>query len=171
MGHEVGASTRGGLAGSPPPDPSARPADRGFTLLELVVTLFVLGLATAIVVPAIGRGTEGIRVRAEVAGFSAFLRRAREESVTTRTDLAVTVDPAARLVLEETADNQVRARHPLPERITIEADPPAALTVYFSPLGFSTGGTFHVSGAGGVVYRVSVDPLTGRVLSRREPTR
>ena len=181
MGHEVDpestrsrASTRGGLATSPPWDPSARPvgggaADRGFTLLELIVTL--LALATAIVVPAIGRGTEGIRVRAEVAGFSAFLRRAREESVTTRTDLAVTVDPAARLVREETADNQVRARHVLPERITIEADPPAALTVYFSPLGFSTGGAFRVGGAGGVVYRVSVDPLTGRVQSRREPTR
>jgi prepilin-type N-terminal cleavage/methylation domain-containing protein len=183
MGHEVDreptrarASTRSGLATSPPPDPSARPAgggpaDRGFTLLELIVTLFVLALATAIVVPSIGRSTEGIRVRAEVAGFSAFLRRAREESVTTRTDLAVTVDPVARLVLEETADNQVRARHPLPERITIEADPPAALTVYFSPLGFSTGGTFRVGGPTGIVYRVSVDPLTGRVQSRREPTR
>jgi len=183
MGHEVDraptrsrVSTRGGLATSPPWNPSARPVgggalDRGFTLLELIVTVFVLALATAIVVPAIGRGTEGIRVRAEVAGFSAFLRRAREESVTTRTDLAVTVDPAARLVLEETADNQVRARHLLPERITIEADPPAALTVYFSPLGFSTGGAFRVGGAGGVVYRVSVDPLTGRVQSRREPTR
>jgi len=43
--------------------------------------------------------------------------------------------------------------------------------VYFSPLGFSTGGAFRVGGAGGVVYRVSVDPLTGRVQSRREPTR
>jgi prepilin-type N-terminal cleavage/methylation domain-containing protein len=182
MGHEVDreparspTSTPRGRATSPP-DPWARPAgggpaDRGFTLLELIVTLFVLALATAVVVPSIGRGTEGIRVRAEVAGFSAFLRRAREESVTTRTDLSVTVDPVARLVLEETADNEIRARHPLPERITIEADPPAALTVYFSPLGFSTGGTFRVGSPGGVVYRVSVDPLTGRVLSRREPTR
>jgi len=144
---------------------------RGFTLLELIVTLFVIALATAIVMPAIGRGTEGLRVRAEVAGFSAFLRGAREQAVTTRQDLLVTVDPTARLVIEETADNQVRARHSLPDGISIEADPPGALTVRFSPEGFSTGGAFRVASEGGVAYRVTLDPLTGRVRSRREPTR
>lgn len=144
---------------------------RGFTLLELIVTLFVIALATAIVMPAIGRGTEGLRVRAEVARFSAFLRAAREQAVTTRADLVVTVDPTTRLVIEETADNQVRTRHSLPDGISIEADPPAALTVRFSPEGFSTGGAFRVASERGVAYRVTVDPLTGRVLSRREPTR
>ena len=143
--------------------------ERGFTLLELIVTLFVIALATAIVMPAVGRGTEGLRVRAEVAGFSAFLRGAREQAVTTRADLLVTVDPTARLVVEASADDQVRARHSLPEGISIEADPPTALTVRFSPEGFSTGGTFRIASAHGVAYRVTVDSLTGRVRSRREP--
>jgi general secretion pathway protein H len=151
---------------------AARPAPGGFTLLEVIVTLFVIGLATAVIVPAIGRGTEGLRVRAAVAGVSALLRRAREEAVTTRADLAVVVDPSSRVVIEQTASNQVRARYPLPERVRIEVDPPAALTVQFTSQGFSTGGTFRVVAASGAVaYRVTVDPLTGRVRGRREPVR
>jgi prepilin-type N-terminal cleavage/methylation domain-containing protein len=185
MGHlQIGGSGGGVAHGAPrtleraaaaPSVPRARPAPsiaRGFTLLEVIITLFVIGLAAAVVVPAIGRGTEGLRVRAAVAGVSALLRRAREEAVTTRADLAVVVDPAARVVTEQTADNQVRARYPLPERVTIEAEPPAALTVQFSAQGFSTGGTFRVAAANGTLaYRVTVDPLTGRVLGRREPAR
>lgn len=148
--------------------PRPRLAQHGFTLLELVVTLFVIALATAVVMPAIGRGTEGLRVRAEVAGFSAFLRRAREQAITTREERAVTVDPVARVVLDEAA-GQVRARRPLHDRMTIEGDPPAALTVRFSPQGSSTGGAFRLTGGNGVAYRVTVDPLTGRVTNRREP--
>ncbi len=142
--------------------------ERGFTLLELVVTLFVIGLATAVVMPAIGRGTEALRVRAEVAGFSAFLRRAREQAITTREERAVTVDPAARVVIDEAGNHLVRARRPLADRITIEADPPPALTVRFSPEGVSTGGSFRLAGSNGVAYRVTIDAVTGRVTSRRE---
>jgi prepilin-type N-terminal cleavage/methylation domain-containing protein len=54
--------------------------ERGFTLLELIVTLIVIALAVGLAVPAIGRSTESLRVRAEVAGFSAMLRHARERS-------------------------------------------------------------------------------------------
>jgi general secretion pathway protein H len=147
---------------------SPRRAQQGFTLLELVVTLFVLALATAVVVPAIGRGTEGLRVRAEVAGFSAFLRRAREQAITVREERAVTVDPAARVIVDE-AGRQIRARRLLADRMTVEADPPEALTVRFSPQGLSSGGAFRLAGGNGVAYRITVDPLTGRVTSRREP--
>src|SRR5205807_1038286 len=49
---------------------------RGFTLIELIVTLLVVAVAIGLVAPAIGRSTEGVRARAEVAGFSATLRRA-----------------------------------------------------------------------------------------------
>ncbi len=147
--------------------PRPRLAPDGFTLLELIVTLFVLALATAIVLPAIGRGTEGLRVRAEVAGFSAFLRRAREQAITAREERAVTVDPAAREIVDE-AGGEVRARRVLPERMSVEADPPTALTVRFSPQGLSSGGAFRLAGDNGIAYRISVNALTGRVTSRRE---
>ena len=61
---------------------------RGFTLIELIVTLLVVAVAIGLVAPAIGRSTEGVRARAEVAGFSATLRHAREQAITTRQTLA-----------------------------------------------------------------------------------
>ena len=53
------------------------PRTAGFTLLELIITLAILAVVMALVTPAIGRSTEAMRMRAEVAGFAALLRHAR----------------------------------------------------------------------------------------------
>jgi len=120
-------------------------------------------------VPTIGRSTESVRVRAEVAGFSAMLRHARERAIVTRTPQAVVIDPAARRVrrLAGGPEGEVRESRPLSERLTVEADPPPALTVRFEPQGGSSGGDFRLA-SGAIVYRVTVDALTGRVRSARQ---
>ena len=142
---------------------------RGFTLLELVITLLVIALAVGLTVPAIGRSTESLRVRAEVAGFSAMLRHARERAIVTRTPQAVVIDPAAHRVSRRAGgpEGEVRETRPLSERLTVAAEPPPALTVRFEPQGGSSGGDFRLA-SGGVVYRVTVDALTGRVRSARQ---
>lgn len=140
---------------------------RGFTLLELIVTLFVLALAVGLAVPAVGRGTEGLRVRAEVAGFSAALRHAREQAITTRRPHVVAVDPTEHRLTIAVEGGDVRHTRALPARLRVEANPPPALSVRFEPPGHSTGGDFRLTG-GGVSYRVTVDAITGRVRSRRE---
>ncbi len=134
---------------------------RGFTLLELLVTLMVLALAITIVTPGIGRMSETIRARAEVARFSALLRHAREQAITTRRSHAMVVDPPAHRVTIVSGD-EVRVTRTLPEHLTVEAEPPPALTVRFEPHGTSNGGAFRVT-SGAARYRVTVDPLTGRV--------
>jgi type II secretion system protein H len=142
---------------------------RGFTLLELIVTLLVVALAVGLAIPAIGRSTETIRVRAEVAGFSAMLRHARERAIVTRRAQAVVIDPLQRRVSRRAGgpDGEVRETRTLPERLTVEATPPPALTVRFEPQGGSNGGDFRLA-SGDIVYRVTVDALTGRVRSARQ---
>jgi prepilin-type N-terminal cleavage/methylation domain-containing protein len=142
---------------------------RGFTLLELVVTLSVLALAVGLAIPTIARSTDAIRVRADVAGFSALLRHARERAIVTRTSQAVVVDPAGRRInlVAGGPGGDVRESRALPARLTVEADPPPALVVRFEPQGGSSGGDFRLSSSG-VVYRVTVDALTGRVRSSRQ---
>src|SRR5262249_58061408 len=81
-------------AGSP--SPRANLVKRGFTLIELAVTLLVLTLASAFVAPAIGRGLDTLRARAEVTGFAGFLRAAREQAVTRGELPEVRVDPESR---------------------------------------------------------------------------
>ena len=94
---------------------------RGFTLLELLVTLFLVALALALVAPALGRTSDTVRARAEVAGFSAVLRHAREQAITTRQAHTVVVDPAAHRLTITTGDDEVRRTRALPTRLVVEA--------------------------------------------------
>ena len=135
---------------------------RGFTLLELIVTLFVIALAVAIVVPSVGRATDTFRGRSEVARFSAMFRYARDQAITTRRGYAVVIDPGARRASLVAAPDEVRQTRALPPDLEIEANPPQALTVRFDPEGVSSGGDFRLT-SGRARYRVTVDPLTGRV--------
>jgi general secretion pathway protein H len=137
----------------------------GFTLLELIVTLFLMGLAAAVVGPAIGRGVETVQARADVAGFLAMFRHAREQAITTQHAFSVVVDPIGHRVTLLT-EEEVRSVRALPARVTVEADPPPALTVKFEPQGLSTGGDFRFT-SGTVQYRVTIDAITGRVRSAR----
>jgi len=145
-----------------------RGASRGFTLLELIVTLFIIVLTIGLAVPLVSRSSGAIRARADVAGFSAVLRHARERAITTRKSHAVVIDPAARkmTVFAGGTDGELKETRTLPERLTVQASPPPALTVRFEPEGTSSGAEYRVT-AGDVVYRVTVDPVTGRVKNTR----
>jgi len=140
---------------------------RGFTLLELIVTLVVVAAVVGLVAPTIGRSTETLRTRAEVAGFSATFRRAREQAITTRQPYTVVVNPTNRLVTVTTGEDEVRWTRTLSSRVAVRAETPTALTVHFEPQGTSSGGQFHVS-SGKISYRVTIDAVTGRVRNQRE---
>jgi type II secretion system protein H len=170
-----------------------REVAQGFTLLELIVTLSVLALAVALVTPAIGRGTDALRARAEVAGFAAVLRHARELAISTQRPHHVVIDlDAHRMAIvapgpafnpadkrdspdrSATSDTQapvekeVRETRALSSRLTVESVKGPDLEVTFDARGFATGASdFRITTAG-LVYRVTVDRLTGRVKSVRE---
>jgi general secretion pathway protein H len=140
---------------------------RGFTLIELAVTLLVLSLAAAVVVPGIGRSIESVRARAEISGFAAYLRAAREQAITRGEAQAVRLDPETRsLVITAAGSDAVRSSRSFTYLSSIESDPPEALSVTFAPLGFSNGATFRIVTPGNRRYLVTVDPMTGRVSSK-----
>jgi prepilin-type N-terminal cleavage/methylation domain-containing protein len=139
---------------------------RGYTLIETTVVLLVLALAAGVAAPAIGRGLDAIRLRAEVAGVASFLRAARERAITQHHALDVRIDEAGRTLTLNAGDEDVRAVRHL-SVLHIEADPRAARTVTFFAYGLSTGGRFRLEAPGPVVYVVTVSPLTGRVSTRR----
>ena len=140
---------------------------RGFTLIELAVTLLVLSLAAAVVVPGLGRSIGSVRARAEISGFAAYLRAAREQAITRGEAQSVRLDPETRsLVITAAGSDAVRSSRSFTYLMRIEPDPPEALAVTFAPLGFSNGATYRILAPGNRHYLVTVDPLTGRVSSR-----
>jgi prepilin-type N-terminal cleavage/methylation domain-containing protein len=148
---------------------AVRRRDRGFTLLELIVTMMIISLSVGLAMPNIARSMEGVRVRAQIAGFSAMLRHGRELAISAHASHTVVVDQAAhRMVIRAGGtDGEVRQARALPADLTVAATPPTALAVRFEPQGTSSGGDFHVS-SGSFNYRVTVAPLTGRVTSVRK---
>lgn len=143
---------------------------RGYSLMELVVVLAVLAVATAVVAPAVGRTAEDVRTRADVSAVAAFLRVAREQAITQQQPLEVVLDRQAHALLLRRAGRDgttvVLASRAVSPRLHIGADPGPARVV-FLPLGMSTGARFAVEAAGARAYVIAVDALTGRVSTRR----
>jgi len=108
----------------------------------------ILMLLAALSVPVVGRSSDAIRSRAEVAGFSAVLRRARERAITSRQSHTVVIDPPNhKVTVLAGPDGEVRETRPLPERLTVEATPPPALSVRFEPEGTSSGADTSIAGS------------------------
>ena len=139
----------------------------GFTLLELIVTLFVIALAVGLVAPMVGRSADTLRGRADVARFSAMLRHARDQAITTRKNYAFVVDPPGHRATIVAAPDEVKQTRTLSADLRIDAVPPDALRVSFDPSGVSSGGDFRLT-TGRMRFRVSVDQLTGRVRIERQ---
>jgi general secretion pathway protein H len=146
---------------------AAAPVAPGFTLIEVILVLFVIAVAAAVAGPVIGRTAEGMRMRTEVAGFSATLRHAREQAVATQRPHRVEVNPAEHRLSVIADESDVRLTRPLAHQLTIAAMPPQALTVTFEPHGVSSGGDFRL-GAGATFYLVNIDALSGRVRVSRQ---
>lgn len=138
---------------------------RGFTLIELVVTLFILALAAGVVAPSVVSGVGTLRARTEAAGIATFLRAAREQAVTHNRTYEVRVKSEEGIV-ELRAGDKVPATRRLASGLRVTAEPPAAQLITFSPQGLSSGSRLRVDMAGRG-YLITVDPLTGRVATRR----
>jgi general secretion pathway protein H len=147
----------------------ARP---GYTLIELVLVVAVLAVASLVAGPAVGRAVDGVRVRTEVAGVASLLRWAREEAVTRGRTYAITLDTDGRALLvrppagESTTGTERRRK--LSSVVQVVPTSGGVLPpITFTPQGRSSGGTLRIEAAGPRVYEVTVDALTGRVTTRR----
>ncbi|MCD6388226.1 MAG: prepilin-type N-terminal cleavage/methylation domain-containing protein, partial [Desulfobulbaceae bacterium] len=76
----------------------AEGADRGFSLLELLTVLILLGVLAAVSVPAIGRFMENLSFRKQVGSVVANLRYVRLKAVTKGEDILVSLDDDGRVM-------------------------------------------------------------------------
>jgi len=142
---------------------------RGFTLIELAVTLLVLALAVAVAAPSLATGLDTVRARAETAGIATFLRAAREKAITHNRPYEVLVRTEDGVIELRTGETVLASRH-LALGVRVIADPPTSDTITFLPQGLSSGARLRVEGPGRRAYLVTVDALTGRVATRRVDT-
>jgi general secretion pathway protein H len=136
----------------------------GFTLIEMLAVLAILGVALALVVAYRAPATSGLDLRGSAAAVAAGLRLARSEAILENHPVVFGLDLAGHRFRAGSAGPQ-----PLPPGLAIELltvagerRPGLAGDIRFNPDGSSTGGRITLA-EGDRKIIVGVDWLTGRV--------
>jgi general secretion pathway protein H len=139
------------------------PAQAGFTLIEILVVLAILGVVLGIM---IGRGparSRGLETRAAAGALAQSLRAARAQAIAGDQPVTVVIDPVRHVFA---ADNgPVRHIDPDLDMVILPPalpGPGASRLIRFGPDGSSSGGAV-VLGSGNRRLGVSVEWLTGKV--------
>ncbi|WP_162273499.1 GspH/FimT family pseudopilin [Ectothiorhodospira magna] len=149
-----------------PSSATGRPrVHRGFTLVELLVALAVMGLMVALVPMAYDRLRETTDYQGAVRALATEMRLARNLAMQSGQSQALTIDLHQRHI-------QLADRQPLsiPRRLQVEAEfarieqtADRVGAIRFYPDGSSTGGSVSLIRPAGNGTRLRVDWLLGRV--------
>lgn len=136
--------------------------DLGFTLLEMMVALAIVAIASIVVMQVKGRGPAGVSLQSAALQLAADMRTARAEAMRTNRPTSVVVDLSSRSFQLDGA----RVRR-LPANVSVSASgrnlvwrSASQVAVQFRADGSSNGGRFSLQ-AGGRKIGVFVDWLTG----------
>ncbi len=137
--------------------------DDGFTLIEILVVLAILGVTLGLV---IGRGSmksRGLETTGAASAIAQSLRAARAQAIATDHDVSVVFDPARHAFAADATPAQTLA-----PSLRFAVLPPAlqgpgdSRIIRFSPDGSATGGQV-VLGSGHRRIGITVEWLTGKV--------
>jgi general secretion pathway protein H len=155
--HADAAATRG----------SARAAARGFTLLEIVLVMAIIALASVLAAAAMTGGFKGMQLKASAKEIASNLRYTRTQAIETGTPQRFLIDPGkhawrapknhhgtipAKLGIEFTGAREAQAN----------GAPSGEGAIEFFPDGAATGGRIRLT-AGKAAWDIDVAWLTGQV--------
>jgi general secretion pathway protein H len=142
--------------------------NNGFSLLELVMVLLVIGLAAALSYPSLMRGTAAFHLRATGRNVLNHLRYAREKAITEQKEMTVTVNRDAQTVVLSDEAGDGRKILKLPQDVKIvqirladQEIKDGPLMVRFLPNGSAETAEIVLKADNGGVMRLVIDPITG----------
>ena len=140
-------------------------AEDGFTLLEMVCVLAIVGLLAAVLLPNIPRQTSRSRLEAYAIEAATLLKADRNAAIRRRLDVTTQVDAPSRSLRSGASGQTVR----VPEDVRFETllprncdNRPVVASISFFASGMSCGGVIVLArlDAG---YEIRVNWLTGRI--------
>ena len=161
--------------------------DKGFSLIEVIVVLLIIGLTIALVTPSLYRFSSTVELKASAKKISAILRYYRSEAINQGkvyqiffdSDLnEVRVQPAASTEekgeSEKKGENDAQKTYALPKgvhikevKVELTQYPSDLPTIEFYSNGGSNGGTITLDSQDRQGYKIEVNFLTGIVALQR----
>ena len=141
-----------------------RSTERGFTLLEIILVMAIIALASVLAAAAMGGGFRGMQLSASAKQIASNLRFTRAQAIATGQPQRFVIDPHAHTW------KAPKSHHgEIPDKLAVafigarEAQPrPGEGAIAFFPDGASTGGRVRLS-SGKAQWTVDVAWLTGQV--------
>ena len=150
--------------GPQPNSPQSRRREAGFTLIEILITLTIVGLALALISGYRPPWSSGLGLRGTARELASALRLARAEAISHNQSVAVALDLPGHQYRVGAAAPRPLPMHLKIELLTIDRERRSATTgdIRFNPDGSSTGGRISIAD-GTQTIAVGVDWLSGRV--------
>jgi general secretion pathway protein H len=140
-------------------------AEDGFTLLEMVCVLAIIGLVAAVLLPNVPRQTSRSRLAAYAIEAATLLKADRNAAIRRSVEVTTQVDAGSRSVRSGANGEIVR----LPEDVRFEAllpqncnNRPVVATISFFASGMSCGGVIALTHLD-MGYEIRINWLTGRI--------
>lgn len=154
--------------------------DDGFTLIELVVVLILIGISVALVAPTISHSLERAQFRKDIRSVSAMLTLARSQAIAHKVPYTLSIDLDKHTVWVDTAQQRDESttkhitRSPLSHTDTLQVNTQnrektsGIGTLVFYPNGSSGGGTIRMGhNSQKETVEIDVNIVTGLASTKR----
>lgn len=144
--------------------PLTRQGEAGFTLLEMLTVLVIVGMAASLVALSVSRPSDRMTVSALAVEIASRARATRSMAIETGRDARLSIDLGQRNIMSPGR----RSHLPIPADIDLNVVASGAeqrgnvSAIRFFPNGASSGGTIRVRQSGSS-YEVRINWFTGRV--------
>ena len=146
------------------------PGRSGFTLIEIIIVLFIIGMAFGLVGIYVSKGSGSLKIRTFTKDISALLRYARSHAVSEKKIYCFVIDKneqVYRLYAEDTGYKEIDLviSRDIPEELqmTLQGSDEDSPHVEFFPRGNSTGGVIEITSDKGAEFFISINKITGKL--------
>ena len=147
----------------------------GFTLIELIIVLFLVGIIAGLAGLYIGKDTGSLELKKFTKEVSAVMRSARNRAVSEKKIYCFVIDNdelMLRLFSEDTDYTNVTLimEKEIPEELQVDllGSGREAAYVEFFPGGSTTGGVIEITNMKGSRFLISVNRITGKLIVEKE---